>query len=122
MYVSVLVIFCLHVFSSFFFIFFVYFYCSLMISICFPTDFMPSILKNARNSTTSAKKSKVQTKPNQHIMADHFRVSELVTLAPGPVEVGQLSRNIFRPMMLRYFLSASKRPVDQEISIRLKNI
>ena len=27
-------------------------------------------------------------------------------------EVGQLSRDIFRPMILRYFLSASKRPVD----------
>ena len=29
-----------------------------------------------------------------------------------PEEVGQLSRDIFRPMILRYFLSASKRPVD----------
>ena len=30
----------------------------------------------------------------------------------GSEEVGQLSRDIFRPMILRYFLSASKRPVD----------
>ena len=27
-------------------------------------------------------------------------------------EVGQLSHDIFRPMILRYFLSVSKRPVD----------
>ena len=27
-------------------------------------------------------------------------------------EVGQLSRDIFRPVILRYFLSACKRPVD----------
>ena len=35
---------------------------------------------------TSTKRSNVQTKPNQtnqHIMADDFRISELVTLAPG---------------------------------------
>ena len=32
---------------------------------------------------TSAKRSNVQTKPNQHIMADDFRISELVTLALG---------------------------------------
>ena len=51
-----------------------------MISICFPTDFMTFILKNPRNSMTPAKRSNVQTKPNQHIMADDFRISGLVTL------------------------------------------
>ena len=30
----------------------------------------------------------------------------------NPEEVEQLSRDIFRPMILRYFLSASRRPVD----------
>ena len=32
---------------------------------------------------TSAKRSNVQTKSNQHITADDFRISELITLAPG---------------------------------------
>ena len=78
MYVSVLVSFCWCVFP-----YFIYFYCFLMISICFSTDFMTFILKNPRNSMTSVKRSNVQTKPNKHIMTDDFRISELVTLAPG---------------------------------------
>ena len=53
-----------------------------MISICFPADFMTFIFKNPRNSITSAKRSNVQTKQNQHIMADDFHISELVTSAP----------------------------------------
>ena len=32
---------------------------------------------------TSTERSNVQTKPNQHIMVDDFRILELVTLAPG---------------------------------------
>ena len=64
-------------------VFLIYFYCFLMISICFPADFMAFIFKNPRNSMTSAKRSNVQTKPNQHILADGFRISELVTLALG---------------------------------------
>ena len=39
-----------------------------------------------------------------------------------PEEVELLSRDIFQPMIFRYFLSASKRQVDWKISIRLKNI
>ena len=62
-------------------VFLIYFYCFLMIWICFSTDFMTYILKNPRKSMTSAKRSNVQTKQNQHIMADDFRL--LVTLAPG---------------------------------------
>ena len=46
-------------------VFLIYFYCFLMITICFPTDFMTFILKNPRNSMTSAKRSNVQSKPNQ---------------------------------------------------------
>ena len=64
-------------------VFLLYFYCFLMISICFPTDVWTFILKNPRNSMTSAKRSNIQTKPNQHIMADDFRISELVNLALG---------------------------------------
>ena len=41
-----------------------------------------------------------------------FRKHVSCFYAQGAEEVGQLSRDIFRPMILRYFLSASKRPVD----------
>ena len=58
-----------------------------MISICVPTDFMTFILKIPRNSMTSGKRSNVQTKPNQQIMADDFRISELLTLAPGFAQI-----------------------------------
>ena len=62
-------------------VFLIYFYCFLMISICLPTeptDFMTLILKNPRKS---AKRSSVQTKSNQLIIADDFCILELVTLA-----------------------------------------
>ena len=39
-------------------------------------------------------------------------VYKLRKFASHPEEVGQLSRDILRPMILRYFLSASKRPHD----------
>ena len=32
---------------------------------------------------TSAKRSNVETEPNQHTMADDFRISELVALTQG---------------------------------------
>ena len=67
---------CFLLFARFFVafsVFLIYFYCFLTISICFPTNFMTFILRNPRNSMTSAKSSNVQTKPNRHIMADDFR-------------------------------------------------
>ena len=54
-----------------------------MISIYFTTDFMTFIFKNPRNSMTSDQLKGRTSKQNQHIMADDFRVSELVTLALG---------------------------------------
>ena len=58
-------------------VFVIYFYCFLMISICFSTDFMTFILKNPRNSMTTAKRPNAQTKPNQPIMAEDFRIPAL---------------------------------------------
>ena len=47
-----------------------------MNSICFPTNFMIFILKNLRNSMTSAKRSNVQTKPTHNGgWLSHLRVS-----------------------------------------------
>ena len=50
----------------------------------------------------------IQTRPP----APWTNANDIQQLQEDPEEVGQLSRDIFRPMILRYFLSGSKRPVD----------
>ena len=57
-------------------VFLIYFCFFLMISICFPADLLNIYFKKCEQKGRTSK-------PNQHIMADDFGISELVTLAPG---------------------------------------
>ena len=75
MYISVLVSFCWPVFRLFrIFDLFLLFFNDFDL---FPYRFLDIYFKK------SSEFNVVQTKPNQHIMADDFDTSELVTLAPG---------------------------------------
>ena len=82
MYVSVLVSFCWRVFSSSFpyFLFILLFFNDFDL---FPRRFLDIyFLKPSEFNDVSKKVERPnQTKPNRHIMADEFGISELVTLA-----------------------------------------
>ena len=79
MYVSILVSFCWPVFSSSFpYFLFIFLFFNALDS--FSYRFLDIYFKKSSEFNDVSKKVK---RPNQHIIADDFCISELVTLAPG---------------------------------------
>ena len=84
-------------------IFLVYFYCFLIISICFPTDFMTFILKNPRDSMTSAKRSNVQTEANQALSCTN--ISGDRALIPWQSKKCPRKHGGFWPKILHFYIT-----------------